>query len=148
MAQYRKKPVVIEAYNIFGTEEPPLWMHEAFKNGTVDVARNGAFEVKTLEGTMRGAPRDWIIRGVQGELYPCRADIFEATYEAVESEEPQAPHRELEVCPFCGVEATAHAPDYQDHHWFIGCYNPECPVKPRIKALEYRHARADWNTRA
>ena len=41
---------------------------------------------KELEGSMMAGPGDWIIKGVQGELYPCKPDIFEATYEAVESE--------------------------------------------------------------
>lgn len=145
MTEYRKKPVVIQAYNIFGNEEPPPWMHEALKSGVVDVARDGTFEVKTLEGTMKGAKGDWIIRGVQGELYPCKAEIFAATYEAVETEPPKS---ELEPCPFCGQDPMAHQPDYQDHRWFIGCYNSKCPIQPCVKALEYRHAKIDWNTRA
>lgn len=40
-----------------------------------------AFEVETLEGTIRGAAGDWLLEGVRGEMYPCRADIFEETYE-------------------------------------------------------------------
>ena len=40
--------------------------------------------IQTLEGTMRAAPGDWIITGVKGEIHPCKPDIFEATYEAVE----------------------------------------------------------------
>jgi hypothetical protein len=43
----------------------------------------GGVEIKTLEGTMVANPGDWIIRGVKGELYPCKPDIFEATYERV-----------------------------------------------------------------
>jgi hypothetical protein len=41
-------------------------------------------EIETLEGTMTATPGDWIICGVQGELYPCKPDIFEATYEPVD----------------------------------------------------------------
>ncbi|MDX2187757.1 MAG: hypothetical protein SFV32_12550 [Opitutaceae bacterium] len=46
-------------------------------------ARDGAVFVSTLEGSMKASMGDWIIKGVQGELYPCKPDIFEATYEAV-----------------------------------------------------------------
>lgn len=61
MAKFRKKPVVIEA---------------------VQLTRVTLIE--TLEGTMRGEPGDWLITGVKGEQYPCKPDIFEATYERVE----------------------------------------------------------------
>jgi hypothetical protein len=61
MPKFRKKPVVIEAVRL--TEQ---------------------VEIKTLEGTMVGEPGDWLITGVKGEQYPCKPDIFEATYEPVE----------------------------------------------------------------
>jgi uncharacterized protein (UPF0303 family) len=60
MAKYRKKPVIIDAYQ---ADE------ELF--------------IETLEGTMRANPGDWIIKGVKGEMYPCKPDIFEQTYELV-----------------------------------------------------------------
>ena len=44
---------------------------------------NGAVYIETLEGVMRADPGDWIIQGVKGEVYPCKPDIFTATYEAV-----------------------------------------------------------------
>lgn len=62
MARYRKRPVVIEAYQHKGPE--PIIIH-------------------TLEGDMRGEPGDWIITGVKGEQYPCKPDVFERTYEEV-----------------------------------------------------------------
>lgn len=79
--KYRKKPVVIEAFR-FG-EKTPAWWREAIINGTVwnQGGVNPYATIKTLEGEMRANDGDWIIRGVKGELYPCRADIFEATYE-------------------------------------------------------------------
>lgn len=58
MAKFRKKPVVIEAVQL--TERT---------------------EIHTLEGTMVGEPGDWLITGVKGEQYPCKPDIFAATYE-------------------------------------------------------------------
>lgn len=61
MAKFRKKPVVIEAVQLLERTE-----------------------IKTLEGVMVGNPGDWLITGVAGEQYPCRDDIFRATYEEVE----------------------------------------------------------------
>jgi len=84
MAKYRKKPVVIEAVQLGDSKEDiatacrfcgPLQM---FSQGRV------SFGVKTLEGRMRGNVGDWLIKGVAGEFYFCKPDIFEQTYEAVE----------------------------------------------------------------
>lgn len=79
--KYRKRPVVIDAFQL-GLRESPDWFDEAFKQGIV-IPRFTGVVIKTLEGEMTASIGDWIIRGVVGELYPCRADIFEATYEAV-----------------------------------------------------------------
>jgi hypothetical protein len=98
--QYRKKPVVIEAVQLRATEpgDPlsfdatPSWLTEGFDAGVLE-RRDGDFidggdwdyvAVKTLEGVMLAAPDDFIIRGVQGELYPCKPAIFRATYDRVE----------------------------------------------------------------
>lgn len=84
MGFYRKKPVVIEAVQV--TEEwfscgHPNPMHLA--SIIVDpIAKTIA--IPTLEGTMTAQIGDWIIRGIKGEYYPCKPDIFEATYEPVE----------------------------------------------------------------
>jgi len=91
--KFRKKPVVIEAVLIDKKMDhsPPGWLTNAVETGVVRLHGINPFtrdqpwaEVMTLEGTMRGDAGDWIIRGVKGELYPCKADIFEATYEKVE----------------------------------------------------------------
>lgn len=63
MVKFRKKPIVIEAVQHTGPEPLPI---------------------STLEGTMLANPGDWIITGVKGERYPCKPDIFAATYEQVE----------------------------------------------------------------
>jgi hypothetical protein len=85
MAKYRKKPVVIAAWQlpmsdadtrVFDNDANIIFKRE---NGMVIEAT-----ISTLEGTMVASPGDWIIRGVKGELYPCKPDIFEATYESVE----------------------------------------------------------------
>lgn len=87
--KYRKKPVVIEAvqYDGHNYDEIVSWIDAATGRTTPASSPAGTFAllIETLEGTMRADAGDWIIRGVQGEFYPCKPDIFEATYEAVES---------------------------------------------------------------
>lgn len=95
--KYRKKPVVIEAFRYDGdfidrngNYYIPVWAIEAHQKGTLyfteDHQHGLPYElfIKTLEGTMQASVGDYIIRGVKGELYPCKPDIFEATYEVVE----------------------------------------------------------------
>ncbi|WP_218641973.1 PGDYG domain-containing protein [Paenibacillus odorifer] len=85
MTKYRKKPVVIDAFKWTGgpdQTEDPQWIIERIKMGQVSFA-NGLMYIKTLEGIMEAKPGDYIIRGVKGEIYPCKPDIFEATYESV-----------------------------------------------------------------
>ena len=91
----RKKPVTVEAWQWLYScyEEPaPTWVIDALHRWP---APNGAnFEPKhpsgpriainTPEGVMLAKPGDWIIQGVKGELYPCKPDVFEQTYEIVE----------------------------------------------------------------
>lgn len=87
--RFRKKPVVIEAYQVppdDGTTRkgPPTWLVKAIFDGSVIALEGGGLDIKTLEGVMRADVRDWVIQGVKGELYPCKPDVFAATYEAVE----------------------------------------------------------------
>jgi len=78
--KYRKKPVVIEAIQYDGkniveiTEFCPQ-SHSFYED---------SFLISTLEGAMRCNQLDWVIKGVKGEFYPCKPDIFEQTYEKVE----------------------------------------------------------------
>ena len=90
MGRYRKKPVVIEAYQFVGNKvctTLPRWLEEAHDRGEVrycpGVREEQKLQIDTLEGTMTANVGDWVIRGVRGELYPCKPDIFEATYEEV-----------------------------------------------------------------
>lgn len=85
--RWRKKPVVIEAFRL-GVDPMPDWFcdartrNEVITYGTQDDWRSLSHaNIRTLEGVMRAEREDWIIRGVKGELYPCKRDIFEATYE-------------------------------------------------------------------
>lgn len=87
MTRFRKKPIVIEAEQF-----TPDWAGAAWPEVIVSpvLERTGANpsgvygQIQTLEGTMTCIPGDWIIRGVKGEVYPCKPDIFEATYEPAE----------------------------------------------------------------
>lgn len=83
MKQFRKKPVVISAIQWDGSDEVADQVADACPaDRTVSVVGLGQYlEIETLEGTMMADRGDWIIQGVQGELYPCKPDIFEATYE-------------------------------------------------------------------
>ena len=82
--QYRKKPVVIEAVRYMIDESLPDWFTDRVTSKTIITHRNGSCHVKTLEGTMRADYGDYIILGVNREVYPCKPDIFEKTYEKVD----------------------------------------------------------------
>lgn len=87
--KYRKKPVVIDAIQWNGdfieNDEfiAPDWIEDAIRNGTLFFNQNG-LHIKTLEGIHHCSIGDFIIRGVNGELYPCKPDIFEKTYELID----------------------------------------------------------------
>lgn len=80
MAKYRKKPVVIEAMQWNGPADDA---HLEFFAGHW-VSLGPKPYITTPEGEMSISPGDWVIRGVKGEYYPCKPDIFKATYDAVE----------------------------------------------------------------
>lgn len=97
MAKYRKKPVEIEAMQWDGSWDSIVeirrWAYNHCGDCTLEIVGTGSEEDKykpiyvechTLEGSLNVSTNDWIIRGVQGEFYPCKPDIFEATYEKVE----------------------------------------------------------------
>lgn len=77
--QFRKKPVVIEALQFTGDNIDEVFDFVREKVG----ATNQIVVINTLEGIMIANVGDWIIKGVNGEFYPCKPDIFEKTYEAV-----------------------------------------------------------------
>jgi hypothetical protein len=97
MPKYRKKPVVIEAFQMTperrqDNSEWPNWLHAAWNEGAGQPGAlwprdyphsNGTdpLVIGTLEGNLDVSWGDWIIQGVKGEIYPCRDDIFVATYE-------------------------------------------------------------------
>lgn len=84
MPKFRKKPVVIEAVLWDGNLETVEGLLTRSKCLSVEQDLcDPALIIPTLEGKMRAEVGDWIIKGVQGELYPCKPDIFEATYQAI-----------------------------------------------------------------
>jgi len=83
--KFRKKSVVIEAIQYNGKNLTEILMFTRSPEVSEDFCGDG-IEIKTLEGTMTASKGDWIIRGVKGELYPCKPDIFEITYYPVEEE--------------------------------------------------------------
>jgi len=88
MAKFRKKPVVIEAEQ-FTDENKDRAFNFVTCNSSASFNEPGRpiLLIQTLEGIMTAQIGDWIIKGVNGEFYPCKPDIFEATYEAVTEEE-------------------------------------------------------------
>jgi hypothetical protein len=85
MGKFRKKPVVVEAWQIGKEKTLPDFVRDTgilwFFDEELTIVEA---DIPTLEGTMHADPGDWIIKGVKGEFYPCKPDIFAATYEPVE----------------------------------------------------------------
>ena len=86
--KYRKKPVVIEAVQWTGENLKEVLDFMKWRNASHDDV--GGLVIHTLEGTHSARVGDWIIKGVQGEFYPCKPDIFEQTYDLakIEGEQP------------------------------------------------------------
>lgn len=88
--KFRKKPVVVEAVQFLPNEKSTKAIMNLASSGTrvvesfVSPEGNYSLYINTLEGKMEASVGDWIIRGVSGELYPCKPDIFLKTYEVVE----------------------------------------------------------------
>ena len=93
--EYRKKPAIVEAFQMTPARHSsnydwPEWLHKAWNEKDGDPGSlflvappSRAMGIGTLEGILLVNENDWIIRGVAGELYPCKPEIFEATYEKV-----------------------------------------------------------------
>lgn len=94
--QYRKKPVVVEAFKWL-TDKVPDWWKEL--EGVKIQPSTGSAFIPTLEGTMEAKKGDYIIQGVQGEVYPCKPEIFAATYEATDTVQEPTDQAKTEVNP-------------------------------------------------
>jgi hypothetical protein len=87
---FRKKPVIIQACQISDNTEKEIekWSNNAvFASPVLEPSEDNPkgiyWQIKTLEGVMIAVPGDWIIKGVDGEFYPCKPNIFEKTYERI-----------------------------------------------------------------
>lgn len=91
MAKFMKLPVVIEAEKVidllYGFQHDfkllPQWVIDAYDNLVINTVTDNYFIVKTLEGTVMATKEDYLVKGIDGELYPCKIDIFEKTYKRV-----------------------------------------------------------------
>lgn len=81
--KFRKKPVVIEAVQFDGENHEEICQFVTAENMVI-ASGLPHITIVTLEGNMQAQPHDWIIKGVNGEFYPCKPDIFEKTYELAE----------------------------------------------------------------
>ena len=91
--KYRKKPIVVKAFQLVEwdtetiPEEWPKWIVKAIRQhrdiGSLRRMTYSKWKVGTLEGSLLARVGDWVICGVKGEIYPCKDDIFRATYEEV-----------------------------------------------------------------
>jgi hypothetical protein len=105
MTKYRKIPLEIEAVEYLGFQptnnrkalrhafsEEPEWLSSAMADDTANIVTGRVYDsfnslrIGTLEGPLTVSPGDYIIRGIKGELYPCKPDIFAATYELSETD--------------------------------------------------------------
>ena len=92
--KYRKRPIVVEAFQWMPNrkeKENPPWINEAIKKGIAFFVKNKdtkhiQMAIKTIEGVMVASRGDYIIQGTDGELYPCKPDIFERIYEKIEED--------------------------------------------------------------
>jgi flagellar motor switch protein FliG len=77
---YRKKPVTVSAFKYEGQTKFPEFISDAMQQEKITADSSGMY-IETLEGVMKASRGDYIIQGVNGELYPCKPDIFLKTYE-------------------------------------------------------------------
>jgi hypothetical protein len=90
VSKYRKKPVVVEAMQYTGKRGNAAAIMAWAGVDSISEDLTGGLEIDTLEGTMRANVNDWVIRGVKGEFYPCKPDVFAATYEPAHEDDPQS----------------------------------------------------------
>lgn len=105
MPKFRKKPVVIEAIQILaGDGIDPPFLEEGAEYRSHPLV---GLEIKTLENWLSVMNGDWIVKGVAGEFYPVKPEIFEATYDPMEEEEdPMAKHGHAPADPTAGNEVN------------------------------------------
>lgn len=89
--KFKKKPVEIEAVRVSDLlkaaasnwKELPTWVRTSYEQGDI-VFGSGRIFIHTSEGEVQAEIGDWVIRGVRGEIYPCKPDVFSMTYEEIQ----------------------------------------------------------------
>lgn len=83
MARFRQKPIEIEAWRVGSDEPKPDWLHEAWLNAIL--FGNGAdyYDIRSRAVTLRAERGDWVVRGIDGELRPCKPDVFTASFKPI-----------------------------------------------------------------
>lgn len=136
--RFRKRPLEVEAIHAQQAlsfawnhwSSLPQWLKDAYDVGNVLFLNDPPrVEIETLEGTMTAQSSDWIIRGIKGELYPCKPDVFAATYEA--APEPL----ELSEVERVAVEHTEHMSTCHESAC-VDCMKELRAVRRTIKAVE------------
>ena len=128
--RFTKRPVTIEAIQWDGTaqtlDDLTAWSRQHTLPGGIipipNADRDNRLIIHTLEGTMRGDVGDWVIKGVNGEFYACKPDIFEATYQ------PADDHVEGEQADPTDAEIEAAALEFEEHEefWYGDDDQPRC----------------------
>lgn len=80
---YRKKPIVIQAIQWSGNNFKEILNFDGSNRVKISSKYPGSLEIETLEGVMLASPWDYIIKGVKGEIYPCKQDVFLKTYDEI-----------------------------------------------------------------
>ena len=158
MTAYRKRPVEVAA---FCTSDPwPAWGANLLTRGVVRPGPVGVCDwtIDTLEGPMRVKVGDWIVLGVEGEVYAVKPSIFAKTYEPVPAATAPQSTDALLPCPFCGgavklEQTVSHDPTMGQRQWWgVVCrsglgYGGTCAVEIRPSASR-EAATERWNTRS
>ncbi len=129
--QFRKRPVVVEAIQWTGRNQTAVTdfcsdlvrlnssgtMHLGFEGRSVVEPQNNKVLIRTLEGVMEASAGDWIIRGVKGEYYPCKPDIFAATYAAVPTDDERSQAVARLASFVSSLKASVAAPEAMKAIW-------------------------------
>lgn len=126
MGKYRKKPVVVEAHIFTGSTtsagQIKKWIETGvYADAGIHTRDIRDLEIPTLEGLMTASPGDYIVRGLAGEFYPCKPDIFIGSYERIEEEDRQPGVYEAknlkvgDIIDYCGSSVkVVNIQSYQD----------------------------------
>lgn len=130
--KFRKKPVVIEAFR-YGIDPRPDWFMDKVTDNTIITYENYC-NIKTLEGVMVAGFGDYVIKGVKGEIYPCKPDIFEVTYEVEKASQKLETHK-YEVFGFINDQNSLVPEDSRDRVTLAGLEkNKLCRVMIQVVA--------------